>query len=106
MQRSQIKLGLFVKALVATVALAALAGVAGAQLAPSVPLSTVLLYSALGGAALFAVAIVAVLAKLTWGQFILRKGGTDPQWFWFSAEPPGLVEMREKIAAQAHPPKT
>jgi hypothetical protein len=32
----------------------------------------------------------------TYVQFIQRMGGTDPQWFWFSAEPPGLVKLREE----------
>lgn len=82
------------KALLATVLLAALAGGAGSQLAPSVPLHLVLLYSALGAAALLVALIVATVVTLTLVQFILRKGGTDPQWFWFSAEPPGLVSLR------------
>lgn len=29
-------------------------------------------------------------------QFILRNAGTDPQWFWFSGEPRGLVALREQ----------
>lgn len=82
------------KALLAAVLLAALAGGAGSQLAPTVPLHLVLLYSALGAAALLAALVVVTVATLTLVQFILRKGGTDPQWFWFSAEPPGLVNLR------------
>lgn len=82
------------KTLLATVALAALAGVAGAQLAPQVPLQWVLIYSALGAAALLLVLTLATVVTLTVMQFILRKGGTDTQWLWFSAEPPGLVHLR------------
>jgi uncharacterized membrane protein YeaQ/YmgE (transglycosylase-associated protein family) len=84
------------RALAATVLLAMLAGVAGASLAPKLPLLLVLLYSALGAVALFVAVVVAALALLTVYQFVLRKGGTDPQWFWFSAEPPGLVQLREQ----------
>lgn len=85
------------KALLATVLLSLLAGVAGSQLAPKVPLQLVLLYCAVGAAALFAFLILATVATLTLRQFIMRKGGTDPQWFWFSAEPPGLVYLREQV---------
>lgn len=82
------------KTLLATVLLAALAGVAGSQLAPKVPLQWVLIYSALGAAALLLVLALATVVTLTVMQFILRKGGTDTQWLWFSAEPPGLVHLR------------
>jgi hypothetical protein len=82
------------KALLATILLFVLAGVAGSQLAPTVPLHTVLIYSAVGAIALFLLLVVATIATLTFVQFIQRRGGTDPQWFWFSAEPPGLVKLR------------
>ena len=84
------------KALLAAVLLSLLAGVAGSQLAPKIPLHLVLLYSAAGAVALFALLIFATVATLTLVQFILRKGGTDPQWFWFPAEPPGLAHLREQ----------
>lgn len=84
------------KVLVATVLLSLLAGVAGSQLSPQVPLHVVLLYCVVGAAALFTFLVFATVATLTLLQFILRKGGTDPQWFWFSSEPPGLVRLRER----------
>ena len=35
--------------------------------------------------------LVANTAIISWlNQWILRKGGTDTQWLWFSADPPGL----------------
>jgi len=85
---------------VTVAALAVLAGIAGSQLAPSVPLHVILFYSAIGAIALFVAVMVAVVLTLTLIQFLLRKGGTDPQWFWFNAEPPGLVQLREQIAAK------
>ena len=87
------------KALLAALLLSVLAGVAGASLAPKLPLHVVLLYSVLGAVALFAFLMVVTVATLTLVQFIMRKGGTDPQWFWFSAEPPGLVQLREQARA-------
>ena len=84
------------KVLLAAMLLSLLAGVAGSQLAPKLPLHLVLLYSALGVAALFALLALAIVARLTFVQFIMRKGGTDPQWLWFQAEPPGLVELRRQ----------
>lgn len=86
------------KAFFATILLSMLAGVAGSQLAPKVPLHLVLLYSAFGAVLLFVVLVLATVTTLTFLQFILRKGGTDPQWFWFAAEPPGLVHLREQAS--------
>jgi len=35
--------------------------------------------------------LVANTAASSWvNQWILRKGGTDTQWLWFPADPPGL----------------
>jgi hypothetical protein len=40
--------------------------------------------------------LVAHTAVISWiNQWILRKGGTDTQWLWFSADPPGLQRDRK-----------
>ena len=88
------------KVVLATLLLGVLAGVAGSQIVPGWSLVRVLLSSALGAAALLGVLVVATIAKLVLGQFILRKGGTDVQWFWFSGEPLGLEHLR----GQGHAP--
>jgi hypothetical protein len=88
------------KSLLAIVMLSALAGIAGSQLAPNVPLLTVLFNCAVGAAVLFAVLVFAAVVSLTFNQFILRHGGTDPMWFWFKGEPPGLERLREQLKAQ------
>lgn len=79
------------KLVVAALALITLASIAGAQVVPGISLPRILLF-ALG---LFALVVLATIAILTLYQFILRNGGTDPQWFWFSDEPRGLVALRE-----------
>ena len=86
------------KVALAVVSLAAVAAVVGSQLAPDVPVGTVLLWSALGAIALFSVVTTAAVALLSFQQFILRKGGTDAQWFWFSGEPRGLAQQRDHRA--------
>jgi hypothetical protein len=51
--------------------------------------------AALGYTALAALIVTAVIAlRLAIGQWILRRGGTDTQWFWFNSEPRGLEAMR------------
>jgi hypothetical protein len=100
MPLSKTHLHLAAKALLAIFMLAALAGVAGSQIAPHVPLQTVLLYCVIGAATLFAVLVFAAIVTLTFNQFILRHGGTDPMWFWFKGEPPGLERQREQLKAQ------
>lgn len=40
--------------------------------------------------------LVANTAVSSWiNQWILRKGGTDTQWLWFPADPPGLQKDRQ-----------
>lgn len=93
---SKSKQQLAFKLLLATLLLGVLAVIAGSKLAPAVPIYSLLLYCALGIAALWVVLAVAVAVMMAFDQFILRNGGTDTQWFWFSAEPPGLVQLREQ----------
>ena len=97
---------LVVRISIATLLLLGLAVVAGTDLAPTVPLSTILLCATIGGVALVAVVVVAAIATLSVSQFVLRHGGTDPQWFWFRSEPPGLRDLRvqaKAVAEQRHP---
>ncbi len=89
------------KIAVAAVVLVTLAGVAGSQLAPKMPLTEVLLYSGALVLGLFALLVVAVVVTLTVYQAVLRMGGTDPQWFWFRSEPPGLVALRAQAKVKA-----
>jgi hypothetical protein len=83
------------KAVIAILALGGLAVVAGLQLSPQTPVPTLLLYTFLGGLALLALLVVAVVVVATVGQFVLRLGGTDVQWLWFTSEPAGLARMRQ-----------
>ena len=89
------------KTLLAILLLSALAGVAGSQLAPKVPLLTVLAYSALGVLLIGALVLAAAIVSATVSQWVMRNGGTDPQWFWFSGEPPGLEQLRAGLKTQA-----
>ena len=89
-----------IKSLVAVVLLSVLVSVAGSQLAPNLPLSTILLNCVIGAVVLFLLLVVASVVALTFNQFILRHGGTDPAWFWFKSEPPGLEKLRAQLNAQ------
>lgn len=84
------------KLLLATVLLGLLAVAAGSKLAPTVSVYSILLYCALGAAALFVLLAIAAAMMMAFNQFILRYGGTDTQWFWFPSEPAGLVKLREQ----------
>lgn len=88
------KAPLVVRIVVAVVLLLGLLAVAGADLAPTVPRPLFLGYAALVGLALVAIVVVAAVGSLTVLQFVLRHGGTDPQWFWFGSEPRGLRNLR------------
>jgi hypothetical protein len=100
MSLTKTQINLAVKALLAIVMLSGLAGVAGSQLAPDVPLATILLNCAIWAAGMFVALVVVAVLSLTFNQFILRHGGTDVDWLWFNSEPPGLKRQREQLKEQ------
>jgi hypothetical protein len=91
----QSKLVVLGKLLLAAVALVALVAIPGRELTPAMPIGDLLLYCAAGVVGLFVLLVALTVCSLQFAQFILRMGGTDTQWFWFSSEPRGLVAMRE-----------
>lgn len=90
-----VRIVFFGKLLLAAVALVALVALPARQLAPSIPLIVLLLYGAVAVAGVLSLLILAAICSLQFSQFILRMGGTDPQWFWFSSEPRGLAALRK-----------
>ena len=82
------------KLLLAAVLLVALVSLPAKELAPGVPFGELLLYCAGGVAGVVALLILGAVCSLQLAQFILRSGGTDTQWFWFSSEPKGLALLR------------
>jgi hypothetical protein len=46
-------------------------------------------------AALLVLLVAVSICSLQFSQFVLRLGGTDTQWFWFSGEPRGLAALRK-----------
>ena len=86
---------------IAAVLLACLAAFVGTSLFPDMPIWKVLLYALAAAAAAFAVGVAVVAASLQFRQFVLRKGATDPQWFWFPSEPKGLLALREEAGSAA-----
>ena len=83
-----------VKGAVAAAAIVTLVAIPLRELAPAVTLPELVLLMACA----FAGLVVLTVCSLQLAQFILRKGGTDPQWFWFNAEPPGLEQQRRALA--------
>jgi hypothetical protein len=86
--------------LLAIVLIAGIFVIAGQSIAPTTPVIVWLLYCLLGAVVIGSTLLLLSIVHLVIGQFILRKGGTDPQWFWFRSEPLGLVQLRERIRAQ------
>lgn len=84
-----------IKLAFAVTALVALLSLPARELAPQLTLLHIGLYLAVGFVALVLLAI----CSLQFTQFVLRSGGTDPQWFWFAGEPPGLQRLRTDAAA-------
>ena len=80
---------------VSALSLVALVALPARELMPSVSLGLLLLYVAAGVVGVFALLALGAICSLQFSQFILRAGGTDPQWLWFSSEPRGLVALRK-----------
>ena len=98
MKPSRLHLVFAAKLVLAVVMFSTLIGLVGANMAPKLPLTTVLGYALVGALAFSAVVVPVVLISLTFGQVALNHGGTDPQWFWFPSEPKGLEQLREDAA--------
>jgi hypothetical protein len=65
---------------------------------PALGLGTMALYVLMGWGILAGLMLMLVVntAISSWiNQWILRKGGTDTQWLWFPADPPGLQGDRK-----------
>jgi hypothetical protein len=87
----------FVKVVIACVAVTALVSVPVRRVAPGLSLFELAVALACGFVAL----VVLAVAALSLAQFVLRAGGTDPQWFWFGGEPPGLRSLREQAKVES-----
>jgi hypothetical protein len=90
-----------IRGCIAVVLLAGLAAFVGNSLFPGIPTWRVVLYAVAGGVAAFAVVLAVAVGSLQFRQLVIRKGGTDPQWFWFSSEPEGLRKLREEARSAA-----
>jgi len=80
------------KLAVAAAAIVTLVAIPARELVPNITILELVFYIACAFIGLMVLAV----CSLQFAQFILRSGGTDPQWFWFSAEPPGLEQQREE----------
>lgn len=74
----------------------AMATLVSINLFPQVPLVFALLHAAAGVVAILAVMSIGIVVASGVNAYALDKGGTDTQWLWFKADPPGLVGLREK----------
>jgi hypothetical protein len=100
MKRFNIATGVLPRIVLASISLASIFAVAGHNISPETPVMVWLLYCLLGAAVIGAALIGLAVVHLAVGQWVLRKGGTDPQWFWFDREPQGLADLRERIRLQ------
>jgi hypothetical protein len=91
-----------IRGCIAVVLLAGLAAFVGNSIFPGIPTWTAVLYALVGGVGAFAVVLAVTVGSLQFRQFVMRKGGTDAQWFWFSSEPEGLLKLREEARSEAH----
>ena len=95
MNRPKVNRVILGKLLIAAVAFVALVAPLVKALAPGTAWGYLVFYSLAGLAGLLALLVAVSVCSLQFSQFILRKGGTDTQWFWFSGEPRGLAALRK-----------
>ena len=77
--------------------IAGLIVLAAQDLAPNISYAKLFAYVFFGLAALAVNLVGLSVIYLNVYQWVLRKGGTDTAWFWFSSEPKGLIDLREKL---------
>jgi hypothetical protein len=85
------------KLLTAMALLVGLIVFAANDLVPDVPYAQLFAYILLGTAVLAVNLVGLSVIYLNIQQWVLRKGGTDVAWFWFSSEPKGLAALRQKL---------
>ena len=71
---------------------------AAQDLAPHISYAKLFAYIFIGLAALAVNLVGLSVIYLNVYQWVLRKGGTDTAWFWFSSEPKGLIALRDKLS--------
>ena len=71
--------------------------VAAQDLVPDMSYAKLFAYIVFGLVALAVNLVGLSVIYLNVYQWVLRKGGTDPSWFWFNSEPKGLMAVREKL---------
>jgi hypothetical protein len=85
------------KLLLGSFLIAGLILVAAQDLVPDMSYAKLFAYIVFGLAALAVNLVGLSVIYLNVYQWVLRKGGTDPSWFWFNSEPKGLMAVREKL---------
>ena len=85
------------KVIIAVAAIIMLVSVASADIAPDVPLTSVLTACAIAIVIFLILLILGIIGGASFNQAIIRNGGTDPSWFWFGGEPPGLEAQRAEL---------
>ena len=74
--------------------------VASINIFPEVSLAAALIYAVAGGVAFLALISIWIMIASRVNAYVLSKGGTDMQWFWFKSEPRGLVRLREEARTE------
>jgi hypothetical protein len=85
------------KIFLAIIIISIIVGLASADMAPDVPIASVLIVCAIAAAIFFVALILCIIGGASFNQEIIRSGGTDASWFWFNAEPPGLEKLRAEL---------
>lgn len=91
------KLFILIKVIIVIFMLSALVSVASADMAPGVSLISILITCAIAAAIFLTILCCAALITASVNQEVIRHGGTDPAWFWFNGEPPGLEKQRTEL---------
>lgn len=95
MNKSGFNLIFLAKLMLAAAAIVTLIAIPARQMMPGLALTELVLYCTAGLAGILMLIVLFAVCRLQLAQYILRKGGTDVQWLWFSGEPRGLAALRK-----------
>jgi hypothetical protein len=91
------KIYFLIKILLSIIMLSGLMAIAANDLAPSVPIFSILItLAALAGVLLVVLGVVIIMAG-TLNQSVIRRGGMDTSWLWFNSDPPGFEKIKDEL---------
>jgi hypothetical protein len=85
------------KTIIAIVLISILICVASLDMAPDVPLASILIVCAIAVAIFIVALVLVIIGGASFNQSTMRRGGIDTSWLWFNNDPPGFEKLKDEL---------